>query len=214
LISTRWSHADHLVQSARGFRDLSWVTRSCRLTTRTPVAPRSIQCYDPDAPGGLRVCAPLGVGATAVCGGAVNLAYRWFASSASKIGCPDHSVVQPSPPSASARAMPCGGVRVRVAMCIAAGPCGGEAVSVDASLITADVTKEAVPGEPPMNCRRRASCPCGSRTLLLLDAARGDEEMVVGDSCVGVRDGAGIRREGLQEARADAAGDLCLPGRG
>src|SRR5262245_6522409 len=47
-----------------------------------------------------------------------------------------------------------------VAMCIAAGLVGGEAFSVDASLIKADVDKKKrVPGDQPSPCRRRNRHP-------------------------------------------------------
>ena len=97
----------------------------------------------------------------------VNLAYRWFCQLGIEDRLPDHSVF-------------CRARRERfresnalrrvfegvVAKCIAAGLVGGEAFSVDASLIKADVDKKKrVPGDQPIAWPNegRGSIPCGSR---------------------------------------------------
>jgi hypothetical protein len=64
-----------------------------------------------------------------------------------------------------------------VAMCIAAGLVGGEAFSVDASLIEADVgRKKRVPGNQPIAWPKTEEASRAVREYLAaLDAARGDE---------------------------------------
>jgi hypothetical protein len=65
-----------------------------------------------------------------------------------------------------------------VAMCIAAGLVGGEAFSVDASLIKADVgRKKRVPGDQPIAWPKTEEAPRAVREYLAaLDAARSNEE--------------------------------------
>src|SRR6267378_6016887 len=96
----------------------------------------------------------------------VNLAYRWFCKLGIEDKIPDHSVF-------------CRARRERfresdalrrvfegvVAMSIAAGLVGGEAFSIDASLIKADVDKKKRITWRPANCmaKGRGGIPCGSR---------------------------------------------------
>jgi len=82
----------------------------------------------------------------------VNLAYRWFCRLSIEEKIPDHSVFSRARHErfreSDALRRVFEGV---VATCIAAGLVGGEAFSVDASLIKADVDKKKrVPGEQPI----------------------------------------------------------------
>src|SRR6476661_7185420 len=82
----------------------------------------------------------------------VNLAYRWFCKLGIEDKIPDHSVFcrarhERFRESEALRRV----FEGVVAMCIAAGLVGGEAFSVDASLIKADVDKKKrVPGDQPI----------------------------------------------------------------
>src|SRR5271155_3770326 len=83
----------------------------------------------------------------------VNLAYRWFCELGIEDAIPDHSVFCRARHErfrdSDALRRVFEGV---VAKCIAAGLVGGEAFSVDASLIKADVDKKKrIPGEQPIN---------------------------------------------------------------
>src|SRR6202166_4407898 len=109
----------------------------------------------------------------------VNLAYRWFCKLGLGHKIPAHSV--------SCRARH---ERIResdalrrvfeavVAMCIAAGLVGGEAFSVDASLIEADVDKKKrMPGDQPMAWPKTEEASHAVREYLAaLDAAGDDED--------------------------------------
>src|SRR6202030_1395795 len=82
----------------------------------------------------------------------VNLAYRWFCRLGIEDNIPDHSVFCRARHErfreSNALRRTFEGV---VAMCIAAGVVGGEAFSIDASLIKADVDKKkGAPGYPPI----------------------------------------------------------------
>ena len=111
----------------------------------------------------------------------VNLAYRWFCKLSVEDHIPDHSVF-----SRARHERFCESDALRrvfegvVAMCIAAGLVGGEAFSVDASLIKADVDKmKRLPGDQPI------AWPTISHAvreyLATLDAARNDEKGDGGD---------------------------------
>jgi len=110
----------------------------------------------------------------------VNLAYRWFCKLGIEDEIPDHSIF-------------CRARRERfresdalrrvfegvVAMSIAAGLAGGgEAFSIDASLIKADVDKKKrTPGDQPIAWPRAEEASHAVREYLVaLDAARGDED--------------------------------------
>ena len=68
-------------------------------------------------------------------------------------------------------------------MCIAAGFVGGEAFSVDASLIKADVDKKKrVPGDQPMAAKAEEASHAVREYLAALDAARDDEKDGGGDA--------------------------------
>src|ERR1700680_4690715 len=81
-----------------------------------------------------------------------------------------------------------------VAICIAAGLVGGEAFSIDASLIKADVDKKKrVPGNQPIVWPKAEEASHAVREYLAaLDAARSDEEDGGGDG--GGPNGGGSRR--------------------
>ena len=106
----------------------------------------------------------------------VNLAYRWFCKLGIEDKIPDHSVFcrarhERFRESDTLRRV----FEGVVAMCIAAGLVGGEAFSVDASLIKADVDKmKRLPGDHPI------AWPTISHAvreyLAALDAARSDEK--------------------------------------
>lgn len=106
----------------------------------------------------------------------VNLAYRWFCKLGIEDKIPDHSVFCRARHErfreSDALRRVFEGV---VAMCIAAGLVGGEAFSIDASLIKADVDKmKRLPGDQPI------AWPTISHAvreyLATLDAARNDEK--------------------------------------
>src|SRR6185295_26986 len=114
----------------------------------------------------------------------VNLAYRWFCRLGIEDKIPDHSVFCRARHErfreSDALRRVFEGV---VAMCIAAGLVGGEAFSIDASLIKADVDKKKrVPGDQPLNWPRAEEASSAVREYLtVLDAARGDEQSGDGD---------------------------------
>jgi IS5 family transposase len=109
----------------------------------------------------------------------VNLAYRWFCKLGIEDKIPDHSVFCRARHerfrNSDALRRVFEGV---VAMCIAAGLVGGEAFSVDASLIRADVDKKKrVPGDQPIAWPQAQEASHAVREYLAaLDAARNNEE--------------------------------------
>jgi len=112
----------------------------------------------------------------------VNLAYRWFCGLGIEDKIPDHSVFcrarhQRFRESDALRRV----FEGVVAMCIAAGLVGGEAFSVDASLIKADVDKKKrAPGDEPIAWPEETSRAV-REYLAALDAARSHEEHDDGD---------------------------------
>src|ERR1700683_2020439 len=115
----------------------------------------------------------------------VNLAYRWFCKLGIEDNIPDHSVFcrarhQRFRESDALRRV----FEGVVAKCIAAGLVGGEAFSVDASLIRADVDKKKrVPGDQPIAWPKAEAASHAVREYLAaLDAARSSEENDDGDS--------------------------------
>jgi transposase len=109
----------------------------------------------------------------------VNLAYRWFCKLGIEDRIPDHSVFSRARHErfreSNALRRVFEGV---VAMCIASGLVGGEAFSVDASLIKADVDKKKrVPGDQPLAWPRAEEASRAVREYLAaLDAARSEQE--------------------------------------
>ena len=114
----------------------------------------------------------------------VNLAYRWFCKLGIEDTIPDHSVFCRARHErfreSDALRRVFEGV---VAMCIAAGLVGGEAFSIDASLIKADVDKKKrAAGDQPIAWPKAEEASRAVREYLtVLDAARGDEESGDGD---------------------------------
>jgi transposase len=109
----------------------------------------------------------------------VNLAYRWFCKLGIEDKIPDHSVFcrarhERFRESDALRQV----FEMVVSMCIAAGLVGGEAFSVDASLIKADVDKKKrVPGDQPIAWPKAEEASHAVREYLAaLDAARRNEE--------------------------------------
>jgi transposase len=142
---------DHLVRQIDGLLDLSWVHNELAPfyshTGRPSIDPvlmirMLIVGYVFALRSERRLCAEV----------QVNLAYRWFCKLGIEDNIPDHSVF-------------CRARRERfrksdalrrvfegvVALCISAGLVGGEAFSIDASLIKADVDKmKRLPGDQPI----------------------------------------------------------------
>src|SRR6266404_3999353 len=109
----------------------------------------------------------------------VNLAYRWFCKLGIEDNIPDHSVFCRARHErfreSDALRRVFEGV---VATCVAAGLVGGEAFSIDASLIKADVDKKKrLSGEQPMAWPKAEEASRAVREYLAaLDDARNDEE--------------------------------------
>lgn len=114
----------------------------------------------------------------------VNLAYRWFCRLSVEDKIPDHSVFSRARHERFRESDALRLVFERVvAMCIAAGLVGGEAFSIDASLIKADVDKKKRSGgDQPIEWPTPEEASHAVREYLAaLDAARGDEESGGGD---------------------------------
>src|SRR6202140_3022445 len=129
-----------------------------------------------------------------------NLAYRGFCKLGIEDKIPDHSVFCRARHErfreSDALRRVFEGV---VAMCIAAGLVGGEAFSIDASLIEADVgRKKRVPGDQPIAWPKTEEASRAVREYLAaLDAARGDEGG--GDGEGGRSGGSGSRSKPAKE---------------
>jgi transposase len=175
--------ADHLVRQIDGVLDLSWVHKELAPyyshTGRPSIDPvlmirMLLIGYVFVLRSERRLCSEV----------QVNLAYRWFCKLSVEDTIPDHSVFSRARHErfreSDALRRVFEGV---VAMCIAAGLVGGEAFSVDASLIKADVDKKKrVPGDQPMNWPTVEKASHAVREYLTtLDAARSDEESGDGD---------------------------------
>ena len=130
----------------------------------------------------------------------VNLAYRWFCKLGIEDKIPDHSVFCRARHErfreSDALRRVFEGV---VATCIAAGLVGGEAFSVDASLIKADVDKKKrAAGDRPVSWPKAEEASRAVREYLAaLDAAVGAEENGRGDG--GGSSGGGNRRKPPKE---------------
>ncbi len=114
----------------------------------------------------------------------VNLAYRWFCKLGIEDKIPDHSVFcrarhERFRESDTLRRV----FEGVVAMSIAAGLVGGEAFSIDASLIKADVDKKKrIPGDQPLAWPKAEEGSHAVREYLAaLDTARSDEDGGGGD---------------------------------
>ncbi len=171
---------EHLVRQIDGVLDLSWVHRELAPyyshTGRPSIDPvlmirMLLVGYVFALRSERRLCSEV----------QVNLAYRWFCKLSVEDQIPDHSVFSRARHErfreSDALRRVFEGV---VAMCIAAGLVGGEAFSVDASLIRADVDKKKrLPGDQPI------AWPTISHAvreyLAALDAARNEEKDGGGD---------------------------------
>ena len=175
--------ADHLVRQIDAILDLSWVHRELRPyysnTGRPSIDPvlmirMLLVGYVFALRSERRLCSEV----------QVNLAYRWFCKLSVEDKIPDHSVFSRARHErfreSDALRRVFEGV---VAMCIAARLVGGEAFSVDASLIKADVDKKKrAPGEQPIAWPKteQASHAVGEY-LSALDTAHSKEETGDGD---------------------------------
>ena len=169
---------DHLVRQVESVLDLSWVHKELAPyyshTGRPSIDPvlmirMLIVGYVFAIRSERRLCSEV----------QVNLAYRWFCQLGIEDRIPDHSVFCRARHErfreSDALRRVFEGV---VAKCIAAGLVGGEAFSIDASLIKADVDKKKrVPGDQPIAWPKAEEASRAVREYLAaLDAARSDEE--------------------------------------
>ena len=190
---------DHLVRQIDGVLDLSWVHKELAPyyshTGRPSIDPvlmirMLLVGYVFALRSERRLCAEV----------QVNLAYRWFCKLSVEDQIPDHSVFSRARHErfreSDALRRVFEGV---VAMCIAAGLVGGEAFSVDASLIKADVNKKKrIPGDQPMSWPKAEQASRAVREYLTaLDAARSDDEN--GDGGGGRSSGGGSRSKPPKE---------------
>ncbi len=123
----------------------------------------------------------------------VNLAYRWYCKLGIEDKVPDHSAFSRARHARFRESNALRRVFERVvAICIAAGLVGGEAFSIDASLIKADVDKKKrVAGDQPIDWPTPEQASRAVREYLAaLDAARRDDEGEGGDGS-GSNDGGG-----------------------
>jgi len=168
---------DHLVRQIEGVLDLSWVHRELAPyyshTGRPSIDPvlmirMLIVGYVFAIRSERRICAEV----------RVNLAYRWFCKLGIEDKIPDHSVFCRARNErfreSDALRRVFEGV---VGTCIAAGLVGGEAFSIDASLIKADVDKKKrAPGDQPIAWPKAEETSRAVREYLaILDAARNEE---------------------------------------
>jgi transposase len=164
---------DHLVRQIDGLLDLSWVHKELAPyyphTGRPSIDPVLIVGYVFAIRSERRICAEV----------QVNLAYRWFCKLGIEDKVPDHSVFCRARNErfreSDALRRVFEGV---VGTCIAAGLVGGEAFSIDASLIKADVDKKKrAPGDQPIAWpKAQEASRAVQEYLAVLDAARNDEE--------------------------------------
>jgi transposase len=169
---------DHLVRQIDNVLDLGWVHKELAhyysLTGRPSIDPvlmirMLLVGYVFAIRSERRLCAEV----------QVNLAYRWFCKLGIEDRIPDHSAFSRARherlrESDALRRVFEGVVR----KCIAAGLVGGEAFSVDASLIRADVDKKKrVPGDRPIAWPKAEEASHAVREYLAaLEAARSSEE--------------------------------------
>ena len=204
---------DHLVRQIDGVLDLGWVHKELAPyyshTGRPSIDPvlmirMLIVGYVFAIRSERRLCAEV----------QVNLAYRWFCKLGIEDRIPDHSVFCRARHErfreSDALRRVFEGV---VAMCIATGLVGGEAFSVDASLIKADVDKKKrVPGGQPIAWPEAEEPSRAVREYLAaLDAARDDEASGDGDG--GASSGSGSRSKPAKEVSLTDPQAAWVPGR-
>jgi transposase len=169
---------DHLVRQIDGALDLNWVhkelSRYYSYTGRPSIDPvlmirMLIVGYVFAIRSERRLCAEV----------QVYLAYRWFCRLGIEDKIPDHSVFSRARHERFRESDALRRVFDAVVMkCIEAGLVGGEAFSIDASLIKADVDKKKwVPGDQPVAWPKIEEASRAVREYLaVLDAARDDDE--------------------------------------
>jgi transposase len=174
---------DHLVRQIDGLLDLSWVHKELAPyyshTGRPSIDPvlmirMLVVGYVFAIRSERRLCAEV----------QVNLAYRWFCQLGIEDTIPDHSVFCRARQQRFRESDALRRVFERVvASCIAAGLVGGEAFSIDASLIKADVDKKKrVPGDQPIAWPKAEEASHAVREYLVaLDIARNAEDSDGGD---------------------------------
>jgi transposase len=190
---------EHLVRQIDGVLDLSWVHKELATyyshTGRPSIDPvlmirMLIVGYVFAIRSERQICAEV----------QVNLAYRWFCKLGIEDKIPDHSAFCRARHErfreSDALRRVFEGV---VAMCIAAGLVGGEAFSIDASLIKADVDKKKrVSGDQPIAWVKAEEASHAVREYLAaLEAARIADGSVGGDG--GSSSGSGSRRKPPKE---------------
>jgi transposase len=190
---------DHLVRQIDAVLDLGWVHRELAPyyshTGRPSIDPvlmirMLIVGYVFAIRSERRLCAEV----------QVNLAYRWFCKLGIEDKIPDHSVFCRARHDRFRESDALRQVfEAVVSMCIAAGLVGGEAFSVDASLIKADVDKKKrVPGGQPITWPKAEEASHAVREYLAaLDAARSNQENDDGQS--GGSGGSGSRSKPPKE---------------
>src|SRR6187455_1618843 len=184
---------DHLVRQIDGLLDLDWVHKELAPyyshTGRPSIDPvlmirMLLVGYVFAIRSERRICAEI----------QVNLAYRWFCKLGIEDKIPDHSVFCRA---RRERFRESGALRRVfegvVAMCIAAGLVGGEAFSMDASLIKADVDKKKRSGgDQPIDWPMPEEASHAVREYLAaLDASCRDEESGGGDGSGSSNSGGG-----------------------
>jgi transposase len=169
---------DHLVRQIDDLLDLSWVHKELAPyyshTGRPSIDPvlmirMLLVGYVFAIRSERRICAEI----------QVNLAYRWFCKLGIEDKIPDHSVFCRARQERFRQSDALRRVfEAVVAMSIAAGLVGGEAFSIDASLIKADVDKKKrIPGDQPIAWPKAKEASHAVREYLAaLDTARGDED--------------------------------------
>src|SRR3954470_10147428 len=185
---------DHLVRQINGLLDLGWVHKELAPyyshTGRPSMDPvlmirMLIVGYVFAVRSERRICAEV----------QVNLAYRWFCKLGIEDKIPDHSVFCRARHErfrqSDALRRVFEGV---VARCISAGLVGGEAFSIDASLIQADVNKtKRLPGDSPIAWPKAEEASRAVREYVAaLDAANSD------GACGGGDGGDGSSQSGRQ----------------
>ena len=175
--------ADHLVRKIDAVLDLGWVHKELgpyySHTGRPSIDPvlmirMLIVGYVFAIRSERRICAEV----------QVNLAYRWYCRLSVEDKIPDHSVFSRARHERFRESDALRRVFERVVgLCIAAGLVGGEAFSIDASLIEADVDKKKrAPGDQPIKWPTPEEASHAVREYLAaLDAACRDEESGGGD---------------------------------
>jgi transposase len=205
--------ADHLVRKIDAVLDLGWVHKELAPyyshTGRPSIDPvlmirMLIVGYVFAIRSERRLCAEV----------RVNLAYRWYCKLSVEDKIPDHSVFSRARHERFRESDALRRVFERVVgLCIASGLVGGEAFSIDASLIKADVDKKRrSAGDQPIDWPMPEEASHAVREYLAaLDAARRDEESGGGDGGGGKPQGGFANRSTGGLGRTQGCGPVvCL----